>query len=266
MVKSKLVVALCLALTLGLTGCGSDETAESETSVEETVESGAEAEVEATDAVDMGEYETDADGNIIETEATQQVKVAIGQVETEAVESVNFPIDEFKKYGKVVKTKDGYRILGTDGYYITESMINYDGNCFYFDEDGYLKDNVFVPAKNSNGEVITLYVQNYKYTYGLVTDAAGKTYYIDENLGRLEKTTQEVDGKTYYFDENGKSVSKKTYESKFVTEAVVEETVEGSEVDGEGAEVESGVEGAENAESTEETEAVVDEETEAEAE
>jgi glucan-binding YG repeat protein len=219
--KLVLLSGLVLGMTCMATGCGSKG---------ETVESVADTEVDSgDDYVDSGVDEEESS----EDENKQQMKVVLNVKAQEAKESVELPISEFEKYGKVVKTKDGFRILTREGVYVSDSLLNYNGMCFYFDEDGYLKDDVFVPAKNADGSVKTLYVHNYTYVYGLITDTDGKTYYIDEDLGRLTETTKEVDGKMYYFDTNGKSISESKWTSLYGNQIEEEPEVleDGSEVE-----------------------------------
>lgn len=207
--KKSLILGMCmLGAVTSLTACkGEDEAVETTQAV-----------VQETKAVKKEEV-------VEQTEPQkQQITVMINIGEEEEEEEVDLPFDEFNKYGKVVKTKEGYRVLSKDGTYVTEALLNFDGHCYYFDETGYLKNDVFVPAQNSKGELITLYVHNYSYVYGLIKTPDGAIYYIDEDLGRFEKTTKEIDGQMYYFDEDGKSISEKTFNKKYVSNSPVEET------------------------------------------
>lgn len=215
----------CFCL-VSITACGSKGTDETETVTESDMG------IEDTDYEDVDAGYDEYGEEVEETEPGQKLTVALRAEAKEDESKPSIPVEEFKKYGKIVKDKEGFRILGPDGYYISESMLNVDGNCFYFDENGYLKDDVFVPAKGADGEVITLFVHNYSYLYGWV-EINGKKYYIDEQQGRLENTSKEIDGELYYFDNIGRSVSKDRYEAAYGLEEVdeSEETVEGSDAD-----------------------------------
>ena len=242
--KKLMLLSLSCLCICSVSACGKKETEETSSAdmSEEFVDDG---------YVDEG-YDDYVDGEEVEeTEPGQHLTVALKSNEVEEETKPSIPVDEFKKYGKIVKDKDGYRILGPDGYYISESLLNVNDNCFYFDENGFLKDDVFVPAKSSDGKVITKFVHNYSYLYGWV-EINDKKYYIDEQEGRLENTSREIDGETYYFDNIGRSISKERYEAAYgdpVSEESVVDDIENA-LDGEGA-----VDSTENAEVEEAEEA-----------
>lgn len=224
--KRKLIYALCLATSMSaITGCSAITSLLPNNDSEEVVQN---IEVEPTQAPVVNEP-------VVEDspKAEQQITVMINIDELDEEETVELPFDEFNKYGKVVKTKDGYRVLGQDGKYITESVLNVGEHCFYFDETGLLKNDVFVPAQNVNGDLITLYIHNYSYMYGLIKTPDGSVYYIDEDLGRFENTTKEIDGQMYYFNDEGKSVSEKTFNKMYVSEKELEVPIDLPVVDGE---------------------------------
>lgn len=223
MKKRSLLITFCVLLcSFSLVACGSKEdTQATETLPVETQESN------DTSVDDYSDVETDADGNIIETTPAQNLTVKLN-VDKKEEETSSLPIEEFKKYGKVIKAKDGYRILTKDSEYLSEAIITSGDGIYYFNEDGYLANDVFLPAKNSDGKVVTYFVYNYKYTFGLVETPNGK-YYIDEEKGKLTSCAVEVDGKQYFFDDTGKSIGKKTYELRYSNQDA--DTVEETSID-----------------------------------
>lgn len=219
MKKRSLLIAFCVLLcSFSLVACGSkeDDTQATETLPVESQES---SDISVDDYSDI---ETDADGNIIETTPAQNLTVKLN-VDKKEEETSSLPIEEFKKYGKVIKAKDGYRILTKDSEYLSEAIITSGDGVYYFNEDGYLANDIFLPAKNSDGKVVTYFVHNYKYTFGLVETSSGK-YYIDEEKGKLTSCAIEVDGKEYFFDDTGKSIGKKTYELRYSNQEDIEDT------------------------------------------
>lgn len=209
MKKRSLLITFCVLLcSFSLVACGSKE----DTQATETLS----VETQESSDISVDEYsdvETDADGNIIETTPAQNLTVKLN-VDKKEEETSSLPIEEFKKYGKVIKAKDGYRILTKDSEYLSEAIITSGDGIYYFNENGYLANDIFLPAKNSEGKVVTYFVHNYKYTFGLVETPNGK-YYIDEEKGKLTSCAIEVDGKEYFFDDTGKSIGKKTYEIRY---------------------------------------------------
>lgn len=224
MKKKSLVLVCCLVfMSLSLVACGKKEESATDILPEETQEV---IDNSSNDYADPN-VETDSDGNIIETTPSQNLTVKLN-VDSTVEDTGYLPVDEFKKYGKIIKTKEGYRILTQDGVYLSEAIINYEDSIYYFNEDGYLTDNVFLPAKNSEGKVVTYFIHNYQYTFGLV-EVNNSKFYIDENKGKVSACSVDVDGKTYYFDDNGKSIGKKTYELKYSSD-VIDETEANADV------------------------------------
>lgn len=220
MKKRSLLITFCVLLcSFSLVACGSKEDTQATESLPAETQESYDTSVE-----DYSDVETDADGNIIETTPAQNLTVKLN-VDKKEEETSNLPIEEFKKYGKVIKAKDGYRVLTKDSEYLSEAIITYEDGVYYFNEDGYLANDVFLPAKNSDGKVVTYFVHNYKYTFGLVETPIGK-YYIDEEKGKLTSCAIEVDGKEYFFDDTGKSIGKKTYELRYSNNSTDETELE----------------------------------------
>lgn len=216
---------LCLGMAT-VSGCGSKGTEET---ISETV-------MDTAPVVEDYAYE---DTEILEDESVedpgQKLTVSLVQDTVEDEEAVIIPVEEFKKYGKVVKGKDGYRILGSDGYYINDAMLTVGDNHYYFDENGYMQDDVFVPVKDASGKVRTMYIHNYSYVYGWIT-VDNKQYYIDESEGRLELVSKEIDGEVCYFDTQGRKVSEERYNSLYYepsnnVDTELDETVEAEVVE-----------------------------------
>ena len=230
MFKSAKYACLVSLLCLGVTGCGGKG---AEETVADTV---ADTYMDTESVVD--DYGDGLEDEESSEDPGQKLTVSLVQDNVEEEAGVVVPVAEFKKYGKVVKGKDGYRILAADGHYVSDSLLSVGENHFYFDEDGYMKDDVFVPTKNASGEIITMYIHNYSYVYGWIT-VDNRDYYIDETEGRLELVSKEIDGETYYFDTQGRKVSKERFDALYY-ETSAEESVEGEAVEGSGESVESG--------------------------
>ena len=148
MFKSAKYACLVSLLCLGVTGCGGKG---AEETVADTV---ADTYMDTESVVD--DYGDGLEDEESSEDPGQKLTVSLVQDNVEEEAGVVVPVAEFKKYGKVVKGKDGYRILAADGHYVSDSLLSVGENHFYFDEDGYMKDDVFVPTKNASGEIIAM--------------------------------------------------------------------------------------------------------------
>lgn len=153
--------------------------------------------------------ETDVDGNILEP--TQSVgRVGAMKKEQEKETKAPVPVQD-TELGDWLKTRDGFMFKSKEtGEYITSSIMNIGEYVYFFDENGVLRDNVFVPTSEG-----TKFISGYKYLDKGFVELDGNKYYLSPDEGRLELCKAKINGELYCFDEDGIIISETKWDSKY---------------------------------------------------
>lgn len=152
--------------------------------------------------------ETDADGNPLEPQQSRGRVALSVEPETEETKAP-VPIQD-TDLGEWTKTKNGFMFRSNEtGEWVASSMMTIGDYVYYFDENGLLQDNVFIPTDEG-----TKFISGYQFITGFI-ELDGEIYYITPDEGRAELCKAQIDGELWCFDEEGRAISEEEWDEQY---------------------------------------------------